>query len=331
MFATSNLVISSFQKKTGDLSGFKCYGSTQIATPIRLTSTGDIECFSLNGRDCAWGLNNDASCRKYVAQNKFILNPLKCKAAQYKQSNHWCHQGRIYFYEKWQCPSETGLKVAVRLNQHTFRVECLSRNGRTCAKGKRAARMCQKANKCADCKSKIKPKTCMKRDYTSPRSNWCKRGFAYFRYTGEFLCKNRTGVCTALRLSRKGNVECLSKNGKKCLNKLTKTSKCASTALQYITGNKKKLTTVTCRVRGRRSPFQNNKHWCSKGFNALFYRMRRRGSAKRSRKVFRNIRRKILLKSQGWFKKLMRLLRSPKARTKSGIRRIRLFRATFQE
>ena len=104
-----------------------------------------------------------------VILNKLAVNPLRCKPHEYKMKNHWCHQGKKFFYDRWHCPSETGLKVAIRLNEQTFRVECLSMNGRRCVTGIRAARLCQKANSCDKFARKVKPRTCTKRNY-----NWLR-------------------------------------------------------------------------------------------------------------------------------------------------------------
>jgi hypothetical protein len=205
-----------------DMNGFKCVGVTGIDTPIRLSPTGDVECFSLNGNECIDGLDNDAECKKYVIANKSKLVSLLCGSqlksltgsTGYEEKGHWCKKGHDYFYKKWHCPSETGAQMITRINKQHFAVECFKNNKNECMKGQEAVDRC----KTLTGKEKQKnPIICKKDDFWEADANFCKLAHGYFRYTGEYLCSERTGFDVPLRLSPDGEVQCMSRNARDCL------------------------------------------------------------------------------------------------------------------
>lgn len=69
--------------------------------PIRLNKNWDVECFALNGKDCAW--TKDSA---YVLANGASVQPLSCGAMHqsvfgmtgYNDPNHWCSKGKNFFY-----------------------------------------------------------------------------------------------------------------------------------------------------------------------------------------------------------------------------------------
>jgi hypothetical protein len=205
-----------------DMNGFKCVGVTGIDTPIRLSPTGDVECFSLNGNDCIDELNNDMECKKYVILNKSKLVPLLCGphlksltgSTGYEEEGHWCKKGHDYFYKKWHCPSETGTEMITRINKEQFAVECFKNSQGECMKGQEAIDRC---GTIINGKENTNPLVCKKDDFWQTDTNFCKIAHGYFRYTGEYLCSEKTGVDTPLRLSPDGEVQCMSRNARDCL------------------------------------------------------------------------------------------------------------------
>lgn len=136
------------------MAGFKCFGVTGLDTPIRLSDTGDVECFSFNGKDCLRGMTHDTDCKRFVVKNKDKLQPLQCGEefkqlwgiAGYDDANHFCAKGRKYFYNKWHCPQETGHYIGFRMNFEQYKIECLSIDGKKCLKGRALLEMCNKVN-----------------------------------------------------------------------------------------------------------------------------------------------------------------------------------------
>ena len=143
LFVLSILVV--FTSQTNNLQtvnninrlvGFKCNGVTKLSTPIRLSRSGEIQCFSLDGQNCVYGLNTDDDCRNYVIKNIDKLNPVTCSRDKYESKGHWCKKGFKYFFKTWHCQADTGLNIAVKFNYGRFGVECLSKNGKDCIRGK---------------------------------------------------------------------------------------------------------------------------------------------------------------------------------------------------
>jgi len=71
-----------------------------LDTPIRMNPNGDVECFSNNGRDCAWGNGTGPKCVQYIQANLNNQNPLVCGRMHlntyggdgYSDTNHWCRK-----------------------------------------------------------------------------------------------------------------------------------------------------------------------------------------------------------------------------------------------
>lgn len=258
-----------------DTRGFKCQGATGQEIPIRLTDTGDVECFSVDGKECSTGFKTDWECRSYIVSKMLQMKPVVCQAAQYEQADHWCSEGKKFFYTNWHCPEETGLNVAIKFDE-SFVVECLSLDGKTCLTDKAASAACKKAGgSCGDFMFKsMMPVKCTKSDNTETNNNWCQKGFGYFRYDGIWECTDETSVATALRIAETGQVECLSNDGKGCVWGLDSVAKCDEAIQKYTDGGKKPGLALECGAEQQKlygNPGYNDpNHWCSKGYNVLY-------------------------------------------------------------
>ena len=205
--------------KIDNLSGFKCYTATNISTPLRLTQNNDIECFSLDGKKC-FEENDEAKCVKFVSLNIKKIKPLVCKKEQYNDKNHHCYKGKKFFFKQWKCFEHTGIEAAVRINKKTSKIECLSNNGKKCVQGKKALTLCKMKGKL-----KAIPLVCG-RNTLNNHDTLCREAFAWFKYTGEWICKNKTNINTPIRLAKDGSIECLSKEGKECIWEAFNDKKC---------------------------------------------------------------------------------------------------------
>eukprot|EP00667_Euglena_gracilis_P018238 EG_transcript_19347 len=74
-------------------------------TPIRRNEAGDIECMSLNAKDCFW-LDDEAQCLATVQKyQSAALQPLVCGEMHqrvhgltgYDDPHHWCYTGQAMF------------------------------------------------------------------------------------------------------------------------------------------------------------------------------------------------------------------------------------------
>ena len=86
-----------FYQYTGN---WLCGGNFKLSDiPFRLNANGEVECFSMTGRDCAWGKGNDANCASYIASNAAQVRPLVCGdmhkklygSSGYNDKHHWCY------------------------------------------------------------------------------------------------------------------------------------------------------------------------------------------------------------------------------------------------
>ena len=76
--------------------------------PFTLNANGDVQCFALDGKNCAWGYGTGANCVNYVKSNLNKVAPLVCGDAHkalygsdgYTQSGHWCNVFMSSYYLK---------------------------------------------------------------------------------------------------------------------------------------------------------------------------------------------------------------------------------------
>ena len=258
------------------LRGFKCYSITNIQTPIRLTNDNKIQCFSLNGSECVKNIDSDKKCLELISKDYRKLIPITCDSSHKNES--WCKEAKFFYFRKWHCFGETGLHTGIRLNKHRGDVECLSFNGRDCVWGKEGDRKCNKVQTSLKSHSKLKPLVCGdhhlriygSNGYLSNSGHWCKVGWAFFKFTGSWLCQKHTGLDTPIRLSNQGEVECASPNGRDCYWGMKSNKKCMNLIL-FKSDNLKSLKcgSIHKRLHGE-SGYNKNSHWCRYGYH-LFY------------------------------------------------------------
>jgi hypothetical protein len=227
------------------------------------------------------------------------LSPVQCgKSHQkshgstgYDTNDHWCQKGQKYFFDKYHCPTATGLKVAIKLKKGSGEVKCLSKDKTTCYEGKDLQEICENTNQCKKRKeerslhSNVKPKDesadamnakpgkgnvfslgCESNNkdlegiwgYFNEGKHWCKESVAYFRYTGEWLLNSATKLNHMVRLNPIGEVECLSQDGNSCLDERGGDAKMKSQIDSLTNSGQTKPKTVSC----KKDEFKDNKKWC---------------------------------------------------------------------
>jgi hypothetical protein len=135
-----------------ELKGFKCFAKTKLDVAIRLSLSGDPECFSLDGKECVKGLKTHEECRKFVLNNVKNVKPISCGnemtkisgISGYTTKGHWCKKARKFFYKKWHCPDQTGVDAILKMDLKTFKVKCYSKDKKTCLSGPEARKKCKK-------------------------------------------------------------------------------------------------------------------------------------------------------------------------------------------
>jgi len=78
---------------------WKCLDN--INSPLRMNQRGDVECMSMNSKDCLWQPTKD-DCDRLVISPPQNLSPLTCGnmhknvwgSPGYDNPNHWCYKGK---------------------------------------------------------------------------------------------------------------------------------------------------------------------------------------------------------------------------------------------
>lgn len=191
--------------------GFRCPYSIGINAAIRLNDQNQVECISTDGKTCL-EVKSKNKCSSSILQNidkpKALCTTDLCKT---------------YFYNRWICPSESGMKVAIMFSGDGH-ANCMSLSGTDCLYGDNAQLACNKVSTCKEFLSRIKPLKCGEahqsiwgdNGYHSRFNHWCKKAIAFLKYTGDFLIPEATGVKCIARLTSKGGLKCKTVDGKAC-------------------------------------------------------------------------------------------------------------------
>jgi len=324
-----------------NLEGFKCSDQTKLEYAIRLSSTGNIECFSLDGKNCSKVPLQKDQCKNYIQKNIHKVQPISCGKQMrekigntgYNIKNHWCRKGYNWYFKTWHCEPETGINTAIKINPKSFNVECISKNGRDCVWGELASKICSKANSCRKFRSNIHSLNLLMSNeklvlnannnnsnentkiietlttfacgsqhesvfghngYFFPHEHWCKQGYAFFRYTGQFTCKERSNLNMPVRIDSNGFIQCLTRDGKNCISDADTEEKCQALVVQATDNGRVEPNTISCGSHLRKltgfTGFENENHWCRKAFNVLFKFTNDLKKIKKAREVRKNIR-----------------------------------------
>jgi hypothetical protein len=261
--------------------GYEPEGLTGIATPIRLNRNFDVECLSLDGKNCVWNtIKTGAQCFDYMLKNEGKFTPLTCGKMHksiygiegYGTAGHWCEIGKNFYFNTWHCSEETSIPTGLRIDWVTKNVECLSTNGKECVWNDFAA--CQRAKTSKrNCKYTT-PFLCGESNikyfngtnpYYDSLPNWCKAGNLFFFGSTNWICGGDSyGQDTPFRYNEFGDVECFSLNGKDCAWGKGTSKVCTD----YIEQNLKNVNPLRCgsmhnAVHGV-DGYSNKNHWCRK-------------------------------------------------------------------
>jgi hypothetical protein len=252
----SNILLQKQSSANTCLFGFKPPSLTGIQTPIRLNRNYEIECLSLNGKDCVWNtIVNGEDCHKFTIENQSRLQPLACGAMSmaihgtegFGNGKHWCEQGRQWFFNRWHCSDETGLAASIRVDLFTNNVECLSSNGKDC--------ILNDVNACKSANSDTRPPVsvvCGEKNihlfnhinpYYDPQHNWCKQGNVYLFGESQWICGGDVSEFNVpFRYNQFGDIECYSTDGRNCAWGNGKGSQC----VQFMNNNARNLNPLKC-------------------------------------------------------------------------------------
>jgi hypothetical protein len=207
------------------MKGFKCSLELGVEFPFRIGRDGDLECFSLDNKNCVTGFDSTKNCQNFVINNIQKVLPVQCKddffekkdQIDYSTKQAWCKKVKNILGVNWSCFQQTGMEEVVRINLETMYPECLLTAEGTCANY-------NSFGKCGPTQLGLDPATvqvkkCEWNDLTNIEDNWCKRAMVYFRYTSEFFCSwiNNDNQAMSI-LNKAGDIACImADNGRECV------------------------------------------------------------------------------------------------------------------
>jgi len=255
-----------------DLKGFKCFEWTNIEIPVRLGIDGDIECLSINGKNCIDNLKTNKDCISFINNNIRNINTLSCGLKRNKIKNkldllnkpNWCSKAFDYFYNKWHCKLETGIKTPIRINFETLNIECLSKSGKDCIWGDTTNEACEKANTCIKFRNKIKISNIMNNNNTLSSD----------KYNKEKNDNNKNDLLDEDNEKTGGNYKVINLNK----NKIQEIDIDIESSKSFI-GNIKNddyFTILPCgdiynKIWGHTGYFSPTNHWCQQGLAFFRY------------------------------------------------------------
>ena len=275
------------------LDGYKPETATGIAVPIRLNRNFDVECLSLNGKDCLWNqARTPQDCFDLMLKYEGKIQPLTCGIAHkaiygiegYGKADHWCEIGRQWFFNTWHCSDETNIPTGIKIDWETKNVECLSQDGKECVWNdvKTCHRAKDSKRKCAF----TKPLICgsanaMYFNNTNPyydaNTNWCKSANAYFFGSTNWVCGgDKLGYDIPFRYNEDGDIECFALNSKDCAWGMGTGKNCTD----YVTANINNVNPLVCGAMHNSvfggDVYSNSNHWCRKIMDAFVLTSRKK-------------------------------------------------------
>lgn len=221
--------------------------------PVRFSNAG-FECINDNKGGCAGSFELNGCIG--ITEAKTCIRKLPKRYLKFAFN--------FYFNnEKWLCPSETGLDVAVRYYidaNSNIKISCLGRNGNDCFYNQNAQTVCEKVNSCKEAASESKELVCGSSKFinlyghdgfNSPLNHFCKRAYAWLIYDGSTIDIPNAG---AYYLNEDGVFGCVpnSEDPKVCLSKDSKYEE----ELSRFRANRKIKFNETILFCGKQLPFQ---------------------------------------------------------------------------
>jgi len=264
-----------------NLFGFRCKGATKLRIAIRVNNKNKLECLSTDGKKCSGPFNSDQECRSKIMSSIRRLKLVQCEASQIEKKGHWCKRAHRYFFKKWHCQKETGLRTGVKLDPNSGHAMCISFNGKDCLWGKFGKKICKKLKWCKKTQARLKPLMCGTKHkiiwghdgYSFPSAHWCKRTYAFFKYTGAWYGKKNTGLSTLVRMTNKGEIGCISPNKRDCVWNINDRRK-GNNIIRKL-NKRNQLHALFCgnhhkRIHGS-TGLNNSRHWCHRSVKGFFY------------------------------------------------------------
>lgn len=192
-------------KKFLSLDLYKWYSpkETKLDTCLRRNHEGEIECPTIDGKDCIWNIKEDQDCLRFNDSKVLTCGECYRKTkgiSGYETPDQWCYKANRIIPDGQCCDASIdqhnfrcdipGISIPVRRNANG-NMECLSLNGKDC--------LYIKAENCAEFqrenRQKIKPLECGQNHWRfygvtgyEDGDHWCARSNVIVPYYFEWMC-----------------------------------------------------------------------------------------------------------------------------------------------
>ena len=144
--------------------------------------------------------NDDGKCATYSKESDctdLFKKPLAWKVLLDIKDKTIKNYARTFYFDRFLCPSETGLDIAVQYKKTKDRFEmiCITQRDDDCLHGLNAESACQRLRECNDAEAEFKTFKCASEAYKksfgndgfskTPVSNWCKTSLAWIKFNME--------------------------------------------------------------------------------------------------------------------------------------------------
>ena len=235
--------------------------------PVRIINNG-FQCNKSKGTGCDT-YNSRKNCLGSIQGN---LNVKKFDKLDVELNSYALN----YFFNRWICPEESGLDIAVFYqlsdSKKDYSVSCLGRKGEDCFYDENAKEACKRITNCPEAKSEFVPVECASAVYKStwdhdgyntPLNTVCKRANGWLRFDSNItitddkkraimLMENGSNACIS---DPNKATECLAENDNKILQK----------TIEYYDANPSNYNNLlVCSVKDVPESTTDKNHWCAK-------------------------------------------------------------------
>ena len=177
--------------------------------------------------------NDDGKCASYTKESEctdLFKKPLPWKVLIDVKDKTIKSYARTFYFNRWLCPSETGLEVAIKYQKQKdrFTMSCLTNSDVDCLHGFNAEAACNRVRECQDSEKEFKTFNCASEAFKksfgndgfskTPASNWCKKSLAWIRFNMELkMSENKKQALVQLGDGLSGCIPNHLKKNKECL------------------------------------------------------------------------------------------------------------------
>lgn len=183
--------------------------------------------------------------------------------------------GMEHYFDRWICPSESGLRVTVKFEKlkdgKNYSVNCLTRKGKDCFYDENAEDACKRFNSCPEAAREFAVLKCGNTDFKNkwfhdgfrtPLSTWCKNANSWIRFDASVNIQSDNK--RAIMVLPNGMTGCIPDPTQPEICLAENDSGILLKTVAYYKANPSNLNSlIVCNVRDFPDSNSNANHWCA--------------------------------------------------------------------